>query len=421
MKKVIAASAFMVALVTVISFWQPKTVFAQSAAISDAEEFMNRFLDDCPNRTSFSEGEKEAAEWIAQEFESFGLEVKTQKFEAEFDSKKVSSQNVIGKLDLGKQKQVIISAHYDNFYGSDDIDGFGAEGAYNNGSGVGVMLSLANRFSELEAQDDLDIDFNIVFLTLGADELGLYGAGNYVKNMLSKEIQNTLLAVNLDCIGGGDYLYLYCDELPTVHEKYIKEIADKNNLPLRLPPANKKTATISTPTFPYLHYGLNSANYFFLTAGVNSAILFSRNWDTNNKIGMVESEKNRSIIYTKDDDRETLRKLYGDAYVQKMNAAANIVFHTLTDADFVQKMEQSSAQKPNYRWLINGSLMAYVKLGLIVILIAVVFLISRNLNTRYPVPVITIKPAAPPTVFGEEYDDKKTDNNNDNENPFEGY
>lgn len=423
MKKITCALALMLTFIIAISFWLPKNVIAQSSPISDAEEFMNSFLDNCPKRTSFSDDEKKAAEWIAQEFESFGLETKTQTFDIEFNGKKVSSQNVIGKLDLGKQKQVIICAHYDNYYGSDDIEGFGAEGAYNNGSGVGVMLSLASRFGELKEQDNLNIDFNLVFVALGADEVGLYGANYYMKNMLPKEIDNTLLAVNLDCIGGGDYLYLYCDELSTVHEKYIKEIADKNNLPLRLPPANKKTASIPTPSFPYMHYGINSSNYYFLSAGINSAFFFSRNWDTNNKIGMVESEKNPSIIYTKDDNRETLRELYGDSFVQKMNAAANIVFYTLMDADFVKTMEKSAAQKPNYNWLINTSLMAYVKLGLIVIMIAVVFLISKNYNIRYPVPVITIKPTPPPTVFGEEYENKDKDNNinKNNDNPFEGY
>ncbi|HEY8423860.1 MAG TPA: M28 family peptidase [Clostridia bacterium] len=400
-------------------------------AVQDAEEYMNRFLDSCPNRTSFSQGEKIAAEWIAQEFDALGLETKLQNFDGQYNGKKVSSQNVIGKLNLGYQKQVIICAHYDNLYGSDIIEGFGAEGAYNNASGVAVMLSLAKAFSELKEKNELDIQYNIVFLAAGADEMGLFGSGYYVKNMRSKEIDDTLLAINLDCVGGGDYLYLYCDELSTEHEEFIKKIADDRNLALRLPPANKKTITASTPVTPYLHYGLNSSNIYFLSAGINSAHFFSRNWDTNKKIGMVESETNPSIIYTKDDNRKTLKSLYGHSFVQKMNDAANIIFYVLTDPDFVKVMEKSAANKPNYSWLTNTSLAAYVKFGLIVILIGAVFMIVRNLNNRYPVPVITIRPSPPPTVFGEEYDNKgpgqNNINNNDNKNnnrppnPFEGY
>ncbi|HEY8443959.1 MAG TPA: M28 family peptidase [Clostridia bacterium] len=421
MKKIFAL-ALTIILIMTLSFFAPQKIYAQNLeAISDTQEFMDRFLDDCPNRTSFSEDEKRAAEWLAQEFESFGLQTKTQTFDAVFDNKKLTSQNVIAKLDLGKSKQVIISAHYDNLYGSKDIEGFGAEGAYNNGSGVAVMLSLAKRFSELKEEGNLNLDFNIIFLALGGDEPGLYGASYYVKNMMPREISGTLLAVNLDCVGGGDYLYLYCDELSTVHEKYIKDIADKNNLDIKLPPANKKTATASTPLVPYLHYGLNSANIYFLSAGINSANFFSRNWDTNNKIGIVESEKNKPIIYTVDDNRETLRRLYGDSFIKKMNTAANIIFYALTDKDFVKTMEQSSANKPDYKWLVNSSLMAYIKFGLIVIMIAAVILIVRNLNVRYPVPVITIRPTPPPTVFGEEYENKDKDKDNDQKTPFDGY
>jgi hypothetical protein len=161
-----------------------------------------------------------------------------------------------------------------------------------------------------------------------------------------------------------------------------------------------------------------------MSVGVNSAHFFSRNWHTNNKIGMVESENNPTIIYTKDDNLKTLRRLYGDTFIQKMNAVADIIFYALTDSEFTQSMEKSAAQRPNYNWLINGSLMAYIKLGLIVIMGIIVFLLIRNFTARYPVPVITIKPTPPPTVFGEEYEKKDSDqkdNNQPPQNPFEGY
>ncbi len=425
MKKI--AACFLVLLICLSFSIAPKDASAQPQyvpLISGAEEFLEEFLEDCYDRTSFSQAEKDAADWIAQKFEAFGLTTEIQVFDAEYNGKKMSSQNVIGTLDFGRAKQVIICAHYDNIYGSNDIEGFGAEGAYNNATGMAVMLGLAKHFSALKQQDqNFDLDFNIIFLALGAEEVGLHGSYYYVNQMLPKQISNTLLAIDLDCVGGGDYLYLYCDELKTVHERFIKQIADKNNLPLRLPPANKKTLPVSTPFTPYIHYGLNSANLYFLSAGVNSALFFSRNWHTNNKIGMVESEKHPAIIYTKDDNLKTLKTLYGDTFLQKMNAAADIIFYSLTDPEFVQTMQKSAAQRPNYYWLINGNLVAYIKLGLIVLMGIIVFFLIRNFTARYPVPVITIKPTPPPTVFGEEYEKNAPDPKDKKppQNPFEGY
>lgn len=415
-------------LIIALSFFiMPQNTFAQSSftpVVADVEEYLDEFLDNFKDRTSFSQAEKDAAQWIAQEFESFGLETKVQHFELEFNAKKVTSQNVIGKLDFGKPKQVIICVNYDNVYGSADIEGVGAEGAYSSGASVAVLLSLAKQFALQKAQDEINLDYNIIFLALGAEEVGLYGSSYYVKHMLPKEISNTLLAVNLDHIGGGDYLYLYCDELSTIHEKFIKQIADNNGLNLRLPPANKKTMSALSPLIPYWHYGLNSANVRFIAAGINSANFFSGNWHTNNKIGMVESEKNPPIIYTKDDNRKTLKSLYGDSFIQKTNATADIIYYTLINADFVKTMEQSAINRPNYSWLVNESLVTYIKLGLIIIMVTIVILLIRNLSNRYPVPVVTIKPTPPPTVFGEEYDNKsdsQQDNNQPPQNPFEGY
>ena len=403
----------------------PKKAYAQNEdtqIIAGTEQHIIEFLESYPNRTSFSQGEAETSQWIKQKFEEWGLNTKIQDFEVDYNNKNQKSQNVIGLLDNSKEKQVIICAHYDNIYGSDVINGFQAEGAYNNGTGVAVMLALAQYFGTSELQ----LDYNIIFLALGAEEPGLHGSKYYESKMLPSEKKDTLLVIDLDCVGGGDYLYLYCDELDTVHQQFIKRIADDNNLALRLPPSNKKTFTASTPLTPYLHYGLNSANFNFLKSGINSAHFFSRNWDTNNKIGVVESEKYPSVIYTKNDTLEILREYYGDTFIAKMDTAANIIYNTLTNKDFVQNMETSSAQKKDYSLLTNSSLVTYIKLGLLIIMGVVVFLLIRRFANRYPVPVIKIR-QVPPAVFGDEYENNKgseTNHNNEddsNKNPFDGY
>lgn len=427
MKKI---SALLLTLIFSIGFVfyftsAPKKVSAQDGrtqVVTDTYKFLEEFVTSHPDRTSFSQKELDTAQWIEQKFNDFGLESKIQSFDADYNNKTVKSQNVVGVLDNGKEKQVIICAHYDNIYGSDLIKGYQAEGAYNNGSGVAVMFALAQYFGTSSPE----LDFNIIFLALGAEEPGLYGSKYYESQMLPSQKSDTLLVIDLDCVGGGDYLYLYCDEVNTIHQQFIKNIADNNNLALRLPPSNKKTFTASTPLTPYLHYGLNSANLYFLKSGINSAHFFSRNWDTNKKIGVVESQNHPSIIYTENDNLKTLQEYYGDTFIQKMDTAADIIYYTLTDSNFVSGMQNSAAQKSDYSLLINRNLVTFIKLGLLIVMGVIVLLLLRRFINRYPVPVIKIR-QVPPAVFGDEYEknkesdlgNKKEDNNP--KNPFDGY
>lgn len=422
MKKITALLLIILVSFTLFFTGISNTVSAQDEqiqVITGIEQYLIDFLQDNPDRTSFSENEQKAGKWIEQKFEDFGLETQVQNFEVDYNKKTQTSQNIIGVINNQKEKQVIICAHYDNIYGSEEINGFEAEGAYNNGTGVAVMLALADYFAKIQ----VDLDFNIIFLALGAEEPGLNGSSYYVSKMLSSEKGNTLLVIDLDCVGGGDYLYLYCDELETIHQQFIKKIADDNNRALKLPPKNKKTFSIPTSLTPYMHYGLNSANLNFLKNGINSAHFFSRNWDTTKKIGMVESEKHPSIIYTKNDTLEILRKYYGDTFLQKMNNAADIIYYTLTNDNFVKSMQDSLANKKDYSLMLDTRFIAYLKLCLIIIMGVIVMLLIRQFNNRYPMPVIKIRQAPPTSVFGDEYENSKGpyNQNGENKNPFDGY
>lgn len=421
----IMLSVLILAMFLPFIFVSDFTVLAQTNALQVSEDLLSEFLVQNPDRTPFSQGEKDTSVWIKDKFELHGLTSEVDDFETEINGKIYNSQNVTGLLDTASEKQIIIAAHYDNMYGTDVINGFGAQGAYNNGSGVAVMLALAEHISEAVADETINLNFDIRFLALGAEEVGFFGSKDYTNEMTFDERNNTLLMIDLDCVGGGDYLYLYCDEVKTMHQDFIKDVADENGLTIKLPPANKKTFSYPTPITPYTHYGLGSGNVYFMEKGINSAHFLSLNWETTQKMGMVESENHPPIIHTSDDTLKTLQEYYGDTYLEKMNTAANIIFNSITKENFVTVMEQSKSSKANYSWWTSNNLAMYIKAGIIFVFAGIILLLIKHYNTRYPMPTIVFK-QRPPDVFGDDYENKtKKDNDSaqkkDDINPFDDY
>jgi hypothetical protein len=72
-----------------------------------------------------------------------------------------------------------------------------SQGANDNGSGVLVLMELARRFSENNPEN-----IPITLLSTGAEEVGLTGVKNYIKNHPELDKENTL-CINLECLGGG--------------------------------------------------------------------------------------------------------------------------------------------------------------------------------------------------------------------------
>ena len=158
-------------------------------------EFLKTFNNKYNARKAGTAQELQAAEYIMNELESFGYEVKIQPFNY---TKSVTtySQNVIAvKEGLDTSKQVVVGAHYDSVlagYGIDD-----------NASGVAAMLESAKYFSTKSSS------CNIVFVAFGAEETGCNGSAAFVNKMTEEEKANTKLMINIDSIAGGDKLYAY--------------------------------------------------------------------------------------------------------------------------------------------------------------------------------------------------------------------
>lgn len=125
----------------------------------------------------------------------------------QLDKKETTTFNVVAYLKGSDPKLndefVVIGAHYDHL-------GMGGEGsgsrvpdtlaphlgADDNGSGVVGLLNLAKRLSEKSTE----IKRSIMFVSFGAEELGLLGSKHFVQN-LPVDVSKIVAMLNMDMIG----------------------------------------------------------------------------------------------------------------------------------------------------------------------------------------------------------------------------
>lgn len=123
--------------------------------------------------------EQVAAKFILEEFSSIpNCRAKLQSFRFTKDSMRSKSQNIIAYFDHHAPKTLLLSAHYDHIGLGGDLSmsqGVHAvhNGADDNASGVALMLGLAKALSA-ECKT-----YNLLFVSYGAHEKGLYGSSNF--------------------------------------------------------------------------------------------------------------------------------------------------------------------------------------------------------------------------------------------------
>lgn len=112
----------------------------------------------------------------------------------------ITGMNVLGLIDNGGARTVILGAHYDHLgmggegslhRGAPDIH----NGADDNASGVAVLLKLAQRLSDREGATD-----NYLIIAFSGEEMGLLGSNYFSKNP-TLDLENVPYMINLDMVG----------------------------------------------------------------------------------------------------------------------------------------------------------------------------------------------------------------------------
>jgi hypothetical protein len=173
------------------------------------ENLLLHYLEDIvsfgPRMTS-TFGCEQAAEYIYQEFNRLGLQVRFQNWSAfgnKYNPRMFYGSNIEGILpgtDELNDNLIVFNAHYDSVKVS--------PGADDDGSGVAAVLAAASALSNFEFAHD------IAFVCFSGEEVGLLGSKAYGREAY-EQYQNIIVEFNADMIGyastqeAGDSFRMY--------------------------------------------------------------------------------------------------------------------------------------------------------------------------------------------------------------------
>lgn len=162
-------------------------------------------------RQSATKEEWSAAEILIDRFAEFGYSSVKQDFQVQIGVIQRDSSNIIVELPGRGEDVVILSAHYDTVRGS--------VGANDNASGVSVLLTLAERLAQPPWSNGMvtDFPFSLRFIAFGSEETGLNGSRHYLRQLTAEEMDAIRIAINLDVLGSGSFLYFRGPSWATDH------------------------------------------------------------------------------------------------------------------------------------------------------------------------------------------------------------
>jgi alkaline phosphatase isozyme conversion protein len=328
-----------------------ETIEEDTYAIEKLAEFTQLF----PKREAYTQGERDAANYIKEQFADMGLTPFFDEYLKDVEGYEgEKSQNVVAVIDSDTSYFVVIGAHYDN------VGYNNADGASDNGSGVAVLLSLANSLK------DVELPFDVVFAAFGAEEEGMVGSYAFVYDIISLN-EKCLLYINLDSIACGDYCYIYGEDVKTPYVDFFLETYEKSGdkvNTIKNVPISRNISLISLYGKPYYAEYYSSDSAVFREIGIPTVAFFCGNLDY--AYSYTESaEESKRVMHTQKDNLDYIDGVYGEQYKKNMLSVQNCVLKTLTSYDFYANI--SGARKFMIGSLLYSSLFPVLVGGALII------------------------------------------------------
>ncbi len=356
------------------------------------------------NRTLGTQGALDSAKYIAGVMTELGYEgvystdegIGLQEFKTtfkRFDGAEVTdapAYNVVfsKKSNLEKSKgEIILSCSYDNLYNEkSDISGnlWGADGSYESGASVALLLTLA------EALKDKSCDYDLTFAFFSGGCYGWKGAMNYVDNLDRTKLDKISLVLNFAMLGGGDNWYIYTGESANTYGKYLNTSATGYVSAVPKDRNIGQFALTGDTRYNYSNIGMLSNQYYFDVKGVPTANILSLNWKINDNPLFSEMKGKDNVYHTQGDTLQNMIERKGEDQIKTQ--LFEIIESTLTALDesnqetftasldlAKSEMTNAGAQNGNSANLTN----IIVKIILIAGLIAISFVIRTNLTKNF--------------------------------------
>lgn len=156
-----------------------------------AFEIENEFVTAFPNRNSGQTNNRLAIDWLQGEFEELGLICSVDEWEIINYSQPVALNNLVCSLAGKSEQEILIVAHHDQAPTT-------IEGADNDGSGISILLHLA----EIFARENKPA-YTLSFVSTDAEEYGMLGSKRYVETHADTSM--ILAGISLDNLGRTYY------------------------------------------------------------------------------------------------------------------------------------------------------------------------------------------------------------------------
>jgi Zn-dependent M28 family amino/carboxypeptidase len=191
--------------------------FAQTFSVTEIQQHIEYLASDkLAGREPGTKGEKLAYTYIKKAFKSYGLKpmgskgflqpftykTKLSIHDTVANGKPKNGTNVIGFLDNGAEKTIVIGAHYDHLGNHEHSSSLDADkklihnGADDNASGTAGVLALAKYFAE----NGITEKSNFLFMCYSAEEDGLIGS-KYFTHHPTFELSKISCMLNMDMVG----------------------------------------------------------------------------------------------------------------------------------------------------------------------------------------------------------------------------
>ncbi len=229
------------------------------------EDIITLASDEMEGREPGTNGEIKARDYLISRMREIGLNPKgkdgfIQAFTYFEGEAAIKAHNVVGFIDNGAQKTVVITAHYDHLgYGGASSKYKGPRqihnGADDNASGTAALLELAHIIKNNEIKEHN----NFLFIAFSAEEKGLLGSKYYVMNP-SLNLNEINYILNMDMLGRmepGMALTIEGLGSSLIWESSIKEI-ECDAFPLTL----KKRENGPSDHAPFYEAGIPSLHFW---------------------------------------------------------------------------------------------------------------------------------------------------------------
>lgn len=375
------------------------------------EQKLEEFMDGRENRTSFTNWESKAADYLYDTLKSYGYDDARIEWISVTDGNsatRLESQNVIAvhKSAADGAKNVVIGAYYDNWYSTPykgAAAGTKGAGALSNGTGVATLLAIA----EYLKADDVELGFDVSIVFFGASATTVTGASYYYEeHMTATERRNTVLMIELQRLG-ADHIYAFSDARKTKREGFFDDIAAANGLDIYKPTQKSPVMTMaySLDGIPFFQWAQTGVYSVFFNKSVPTLNVIGGNWETIN-MSDAEYADRSSVSFTEDDTLAVLKKACPD-YGSKMSAAATLVLRSLTDERFLETMVYDKENFPDTDILLKRWIWYLIAFGVVIIAAFAMSLVNRRLARKYPISAPRPQ-RMKMAVFGMDYEDKSS-------------